>query len=222
MGVVEIDCARIRETCARSLLFRNVVSLFRRLAPAAHLEFHALGPTFDYEEALERGKLDIVVGNWPAPPEQLRRSPLFSDEIVCLVSDKHPFASRLRISTDQYLGASHVVPTSYSLNQRGIIDTHLSRERMKRNVVVTLPFFFGTICSLAVRSDFYKVKSMGSKPGLYLRERSAEGMSHCLSSTVLDLLTNAWLGPSKVPPMRSRCEVRCNRTKQVHDKVRCG
>ena len=62
-------------------------------APNATLEFHSLGPA-DYELALEDGKLDIVVGNWPEPPEQLHLSNLFVDEIVCLMSNTHPFAKR--------------------------------------------------------------------------------------------------------------------------------
>ena len=67
------------------LFVPTVVERFRIAAPNATLEFHSLGPAFDYELALEDGKLDIVVGNWPEPPEQLHLSNLFVDKIVCLV-----------------------------------------------------------------------------------------------------------------------------------------
>lgn len=122
-------------------LLPSVVAQFRMLAPMAVLEFHALGPTVDYELALETGDLDLVIGNWPNPPEQLHLSNLFSDEIVCLVSDTHPLARRRVVSADQYLAASHVAPTAYSVSQQGIVDVHLRRVRQTRRVAVTMPYF---------------------------------------------------------------------------------
>jgi DNA-binding transcriptional LysR family regulator len=123
------------------LFVPTVVERFRQAAPNATLEFHSLGPAFDYELALEDGKLDIVVGNWPEPPEQLHLSNLFVDQIVCLMSNTHPFAKRGGLTLDQYLNAPHLAPTPYSVGQRGAIDVHLARERLKRHVVVTLPYF---------------------------------------------------------------------------------
>ena len=81
------------------------------------------------------------MGNWPEPPEQLHLSNLFVDKIVCLVSSNHPFARRGALTLDQYLNAPHLAPTPYSVGQRGAIDVHLARERLKRHVVVTLPYF---------------------------------------------------------------------------------
>jgi DNA-binding transcriptional LysR family regulator len=34
-----------------------------------------------------------------------------------------------------------LVPTPYSVGQRGAIDVHLARERIKRNATVTMPYF---------------------------------------------------------------------------------
>jgi DNA-binding transcriptional LysR family regulator len=125
-----------------SVLFvPTVVERFRQAAPNAMLEFHSLGPAFDYELALEEGKLDIVIGNWPEPPEQLHLSGLFTDEIVCLMGNHHPFVRRGALTLDQYLGAPHLAPAPYSVGQRGAIDMHLARERLKRHVAVTLSHF---------------------------------------------------------------------------------
>jgi DNA-binding transcriptional LysR family regulator len=135
-----------------ALFVPSVVAQFRMLAPRAILEFHALGPAFDYEHALEAGDLDVVIGNWPSPPEHLHFSNLFSDEIVCLVSDNHPFASRRVISSDPYLAASHVAPTAYSVSQRGLVDAHLRRERKIRRIAVTLPHF-NVVPYVLVNSD---------------------------------------------------------------------
>lgn len=137
-----VRCYRIGCPDYLNVLFvLTVVERFRVAAPNATLEFHSLGPSFDYEIALEEGKLDTVVGNWPDPPEQLHLSNLFVDEIVCLVGNDHPFAHRTAPTLERYLEAPHIAPTPYSVGQRGAIDVHLARERLKRNVVVTLPYF---------------------------------------------------------------------------------
>jgi DNA-binding transcriptional LysR family regulator len=119
----------------------TVIEHFRQAAPNATLEFHPLGPSFDYEQALEDGTLDIVVGDWPEPPEQLHLSNLFVDQIVCLVRNSHPYAKRGYLSMEQYLTAPHVAPVANSVGQRGAIDIHLGRERLTRRVAVTLPYF---------------------------------------------------------------------------------
>ncbi len=122
------------------LFLPTVVEQFRRQAPAALLEWHSLGPSFDYERALESGSLDIVIGNWPEPPESLRRADLFADRMVCLMSSRHSLAGTT-LTQEQYLQAAHLAPTPYSPTQRGIVDLHLARERLKRHVAVSIPYF---------------------------------------------------------------------------------
>ncbi len=137
-----IRCYRIGCPDYLNVMFvPTVIERFRQDAPNAFLEFHPLGPSFDYELALENGKLDIVIGNWPEPPEQLHLSNLFVDEIVCLISNTHPCAKRGGLTLEHYLDSPHLAPTPYSIGQRGSIDMYLARERLKRRVVVTLPYF---------------------------------------------------------------------------------
>jgi DNA-binding transcriptional LysR family regulator len=112
---------------------------FRDAAPQASLEFHALGPSFDYEAALEEGRLDVVIGDWPEPPKQLHCDDLFADQVVCLVSKDHPFARGRAPTIEQYLDATHAAAIVYSPSRRGTIDLILSRLRRKRHVAVTLP-----------------------------------------------------------------------------------
>ena len=123
------------------LFVPTVVQHFRRAAPNAVLEFHSLGPGFDYKSALESGDLDLVIGNWPEPPELLHLSNLLSDEIVCLMSATHPFAKHGSITLDQYLKAPHLVPSPYSVGQRGSIDAFLEQANLKRNIAVSLAYF---------------------------------------------------------------------------------
>ncbi|CAN5882297.1 LysR substrate-binding domain-containing protein [soil metagenome] len=118
----------------------DVVASFRRQAPNARLMVHPLGVDFDHEKALAQGELDIVVGNWPQPPEHLHLSMILEDEIVCLVCRNHPFATG-GMTSDQYLAAAHIVPVPYSVAHRGAVETHLATLRVKRESTVLLPSF---------------------------------------------------------------------------------
>ena len=122
------------------LFLSNAVANFRRQAPASRLAVYPLGLDFDYEQALAQGDLDVVIGNWPAPPEHLHLSVILEDEIVCLMSRDHPYAKR-GMSADQYLNAAHVVPVPYSVGQRGVVETRLATLRVKRDATIMLPYF---------------------------------------------------------------------------------
>ncbi|MDQ8021992.1 MAG: LysR substrate-binding domain-containing protein [Moraxellaceae bacterium] len=121
-------------------LMAEIVARFRQLSPQAQVVFHSLGADHDFAEALESGEYDVVIANWPQPPEQLRMAPLFDDDIVCVMRKDHPLTRR-PLSLQAYLEADHVIPTPYSVGRRGVIDLHLARERLKRNVVAQVPYF---------------------------------------------------------------------------------
>ena len=121
-------------------LLGSIVARMRKLAPHSQVVFHSLGPDQDFTATLENGELDVVIGNWPQPPEQLRITPLFEDEVVCMMRADHPLAGR-PLTMKHYLEAEHVAPTPYSVGRRGVIDMHLARERLKRNVVAYVPYF---------------------------------------------------------------------------------
>lgn len=121
-------------------LIGKIVGQLRLLAPHAQLQVHSMGADQDLSSALESGEFDAVIGNWPQPPEQLRTTTLFEDEVVCLMRKDHPLAGK-PLTIKHYLDAEHVAPTPYSVGRRGVIDLHLARERLKRNVVVWIPYF---------------------------------------------------------------------------------
>ncbi len=123
-----------------TVFLAGVVRELRRQAPGAQLVIHPLGPDFDFERALANGDLDIVIGNWPEPPEQMHTTALLEDEIVCLLSARHPLA-RGKMTRAQYLRAPHLVPLAFSSAHRGIIDRHLATLRVTRNTRVVVPFF---------------------------------------------------------------------------------
>ena len=118
----------------------GAVERFCREAPRARLIVQPLGAEFDYEHALAEGELDIVIGNWPQPPQHLHLSLLLEDEVVCLTSRQHPRAGR-GLTREQYLAARHLVPMPYSKAQRGVVETHLASLRVSRDARVVVPFF---------------------------------------------------------------------------------
>lgn len=122
------------------VFFAEVVERFRGEAPQAKLTLHSLGPSFDFERSLAEGELDVVIGNWPEPPPRMHLSMLLEDEIVCLVSARHPLARR-GFGIDDYLRAVHVVPMPYSISQRGVIDSMLASMRVSRTERVVVQSF---------------------------------------------------------------------------------
>lgn len=121
-------------------LLSHILARFQKLAPNAEIVFHSFSPEQDLAGALAAGGLDVIIGNWPNPPEQLRLSPLFEDEVVCMMRANHPLAGR-PLTIKGYMDADHLAPTPYSVGQRGVIDTHLARERLKRRITARVPYF---------------------------------------------------------------------------------
>jgi DNA-binding transcriptional LysR family regulator len=119
----------------------NLSATLRREAPNARLNVRSLSLDIDFERLLEEGDIDVVIGNWPHPPEYLRTSPLFDDEVVCILSDKHPLAKKGEISADDYLRAQHLAPVPYAGGVRGAIDEHLHSLGHRRDIRVALPYF---------------------------------------------------------------------------------
>jgi DNA-binding transcriptional LysR family regulator len=118
----------------------GAVERFCREAPRARLVVQPLAGDFDYERALAQGELDVVIGNWPEPPQHLHLSLLLEDELVCLTGARHPRA-KSGLTREQYLAARHIVPLSYSPSQRGVIETHLASLRVSRDAPVVVPYF---------------------------------------------------------------------------------
>ena len=118
----------------------GVVERVRREAPRARLEVHPLAADYDYEQALADGHLDIVIGNWPQPPERLHLSLLLEDELVCLASREHRLVER-GLTLEAYLAAAHIVPAPYSMAQRGVVETFLAARRLSRDARVVVPYF---------------------------------------------------------------------------------
>ncbi|MDE2400860.1 MAG: LysR family transcriptional regulator [Burkholderiales bacterium] len=118
----------------------------RRAAPNVRVEVLQLSADLDHRRSLARGEVDLVIGNWLEPSDELHLGRLLTDEVVCLVSQDHPAArlpneGKRAWTIEQYLAAEHVAPPSLHPGTVGIIDEHLAMQGLRRNIVVRNPHF---------------------------------------------------------------------------------
>lgn len=126
------------------LFLPRLVAHVKRAAPGVRLELMPLSSDFDYRRHLAAGDVDLVIGNWLQPPGELHLGRLVSDEIVCLVSERHPVArgSGARAWTvDKYLGCEHVAPMPLHPGAAGVVEEHLHAMGLARRIVVRASHF---------------------------------------------------------------------------------
>ena len=115
------------------LFLPQLVARIKAEAPLCAIEIHPLSGHADYQAHLAQGELDVVIGNWGRPPEDLHMGRLFGDEVVSLVALEHPAARR---GWDQgtWLEAEHIAPTPTYPGAKGVIDEHLDSLGLRRSI----------------------------------------------------------------------------------------
>lgn len=122
------------------LFLPMVMARIKAQAPHCQVEVHALSAQARYAHDLGQGLIDVVIGNWAEPSEELHQAQLFEDEVVCLVSERHP-AVRRGWSQDDWLACEHIAPTPAYPGWRGVIDEHLDRVGLTRHVAARCAHF---------------------------------------------------------------------------------
>jgi DNA-binding transcriptional LysR family regulator len=136
------------------LFLPELVAHLKHVAPAVRLELLPLSGEFDYRRSLAAAEVDLVIGNWLKPPEELHLGRLMSDEIVCLVAENHPVAKAAHVgskaatrawSPERYLECEHVAPMPLHSGaggaSPGVIDEHLASIGVQRDVMVRSAHF---------------------------------------------------------------------------------
>lgn len=118
----------------------GLVADLKAKAPGTRVEIHPLSAQASYHANLAQGDIDIVIGNWLQPPDDLHRSELFTDQVVCLVARDHP-AARRGWSAEEWLASEHVAPTPTHPGARGVIDEHLESLGLARNITARCAHF---------------------------------------------------------------------------------
>ena len=122
------------------LFLPMVMAQVKRQAPLCQVEIHPLSPDSNYPADLSLGHVDLVIGNWLQPPEDLHMARLFEDDIVSLISLTHP-AARRGWTVESWLSAEHIAPTPMQLGARGIIDQMLDSLTLQRNITARCAHF---------------------------------------------------------------------------------
>ncbi len=118
----------------------RLVATLKKEAPQCPVDILPLSAEAHYEGQLAQGEVDVVIGNWPQPPQGLHMARLFEDEVVCLVSPRHP-AVRRGWDVSQWLEAEHIAPTPTYPGARGVIDEELAALGMQRHIVARCAHF---------------------------------------------------------------------------------
>ncbi len=122
------------------LFLPQLVAQIKSQAPLSQIEIHSLSSASDYRMQLAQGDVDVVIGNWPEPPQELHLGRLFGDEVVCLVSKKHP-AVRRGWDQSSWLEAEHIAPGATHPGAKGVIDGHLAALGLQRHIAARCPYF---------------------------------------------------------------------------------
>ena len=122
------------------LFLPQLVAQVKAQAPFAEIEIYPLSGTANYHSQLAQGDIDLAIGNWSTPPQDLHLGRLFADEVVCLVSEKHP-AVRRGWDQDAWLEAEHIAPGATYPGAKGVIDDYLAKQGLQRHIVARCPHF---------------------------------------------------------------------------------
>ena len=117
-----------------------VVARIKAEAPLCTIEVYPLSPETHYHAQLANGDIDVVVGNWLQPTDDLHMTPLMRDEVVCLASNQHP-AVRRGWDVASWLEAEHIAPTATHPGARGVIDAHLDALGLQRRITARCAHF---------------------------------------------------------------------------------
>ncbi|MCU7371859.1 LysR family transcriptional regulator [Paucibacter sp. O1-1] len=128
-----------------------LVAQLQRAAPGVQLDLQPLSAEYDYRASLARGEVDLVIGNWLQPPEELHLGRLLSDEVVCLMAADHPLAKARSWTIERYLACQHLAPMPLSPGQPGVIDQHLASQGLSRQIAVRSAHF-GQLPEMVARS----------------------------------------------------------------------
>ena len=125
--------------CLGMLMVPRIVARLRERAPHAIVDLCPMPKPDDLVPMLAGGAMDLAIGNWPRPPDMLRRAPLFRTAISCLVHPRHPLARAKAVSMEQYLSFDHISPSPEEVALLSPIDGRLLELGLSRRIAVSVP-----------------------------------------------------------------------------------
>jgi len=128
----------ISANCFSQEFLAQIIKRVRSAAPESVIDICSM-PRFESVSAIiANGPTDLVIGNWPDPPEGLRRSTLFSSEAVCVMRADHPLGKSERLSLQQYLELDHLSLTPSETPGINPVDVGLLGLGIKRRIAASV------------------------------------------------------------------------------------
>jgi DNA-binding transcriptional LysR family regulator len=150
-------------------LLPTLIVRLRNEAPNLTLIVRAMDRR-DLVQALERGEIDVAITLLPDAPSTIRRTMLFEERYVSLVSARHPEIRR-KLTLDLFLKYPHILITHVG-DLKGAVDRLLDEKNLKRRVAMSLPYHLA-VPALVAGSDMIatlseRVVRLSSWPGVRL------------------------------------------------------
>ncbi len=121
------------------IMIPRLINLVRETAPHIRIETELIN--LESQQKLEEGRLDLAVGFMPQLDSGFFERSLMREDFVCIASASHPRV-RQRVTAQALRREDHVVVCTTGMGH-SVVDKVLSRHKIKRNVVLTLPSFAG-------------------------------------------------------------------------------
>jgi DNA-binding transcriptional LysR family regulator len=142
----------ISKNCLAIVLIPRIVERIRARCPNATVEICHVSTSDEMVRALAGGEADLVLGDWPNPPEQLRMAPLLTTDIVCLAGMRHPQGSARAFTMDEYLQLDHISPSGGDSTRLSPIDGRLAELNLRRRIASVVPEY-GIIPYVLAQTD---------------------------------------------------------------------
>ena len=125
-------------------------------APRVSLDFRA-GIALDMvADRLDRGELDLAIGETFAPSSRFSDRRLYHDRLVVLMREGHPAAAPSALTLPTFAALPHL-ETNYASEHTEFIDQALARENLSRRVALRAPLYVASMTLL--KTDMIAVMS---------------------------------------------------------------
>ena len=138
--------------CFGATFIPRIIKRVRDETPTAKIDVCPMPAFESIAPFLAEGVVDIALGNWPRPPENMRTLPLFSSDIVCLVHGRHRYASLDRLTLAQYESADHLSLTPSTNSVMSPIDGRLAERGWVRRIAASVPDY-GSVPYVLAQTD---------------------------------------------------------------------
>lgn len=117
----------------------KILQGLHRLAPQIAVRVNRV-PEKGAQDAMEAGEVDLAIGIFPRLKAGFYQQRLYSDKFICIVRRDHP-KIKATLSIEQYVGTPHIVVASTGTGHDTAVEQVLKKQRLHRNVSVTVPHF---------------------------------------------------------------------------------